>query len=129
MTWIIGATMVACVVFALIGPGPAALALPIGDPSALALAAVAGILAAGIPSVLFLTGIRAIGGTRTGVLMLFEPLVGVILAALLLNEALEPIQALGGLAILAAAVVLQRSSGTAESAGRNASALAAGVER
>jgi len=42
--------------------------------------------------------------------MLFEPVVGVALAAVLLNEALAPIQVLGGLAILAAAVILQRSA-------------------
>ena len=44
----------------------------------------------------FLTGIRAIGGTRAGILMLFEPLVGVTLAAALLDEALAPIQVVGG---------------------------------
>ena len=57
---------------------------------------------------LFLVGIRAIGGTRAGILMLIEPLVGVTLAALLLHEALLPIQVVGGGAILAAALLLQR---------------------
>jgi len=42
--------------------------------------------------------------------MLFEPLVGVTLAALLLHETLLPIQVAGGAAILAAAVVLQRTA-------------------
>jgi drug/metabolite transporter (DMT)-like permease len=41
--------------------------------------------------------------------MLFEPVVGVVLAAALLGEALGPLQAVGGAAILAAAVILQRS--------------------
>jgi drug/metabolite transporter (DMT)-like permease len=61
-------------------------------------------------------GIRAIGGTRAGILMLFEPLVGVTLAAALLQEALAPIQVVGGVAILAAALLLQRAapSGSAE---------------
>ena len=67
-----------------------------------------------IPSVLFLTGIRSIGGTRTGILMLFEPVVGVLLAAAWLDESLRPIQILGGVAILGAALLLQRSSRTPE---------------
>ena len=58
---------------------------------------------------MFLVGIRAIGGTRAGILMLVEPLVGVTLAALLLGEALAPIQAFGGAAILIAAVLVQRN--------------------
>jgi drug/metabolite transporter (DMT)-like permease len=68
------------------------------------------VFAAAIPSLLFLTGIRIIGGTRAATLMLLEPLVGVALAALLLNEALRPIQLVGGAAILAAAVVLQQAA-------------------
>jgi len=87
------------------------LATPLTSSSALGLSAIAGVLAAGIPSILFLRGIRTIGGTRTGILMLVEPLVGVILAALLLSERLAPIQVLGGGAILAAAILLQRSGG------------------
>jgi drug/metabolite transporter (DMT)-like permease len=129
MGWIIGTTMASCAVLTLLGGGAAVLALPLREPSALAIAAFTGIFAAGIPSILFLTGIRAIGGTRTGVLMLFEPVVGVALAALILGESLQPIQAVGGLAILAGAIVLQRSSPVAEAAGRKASALAGGIER
>ena len=41
--------------------------------------------------------------------MLIEPLVGVGLAALLLNESVGPIQVAGGLAILAGAVIIQRA--------------------
>lgn len=129
MTWIIGSTMIACALLAIAGAGAGtgALTVPLTEPRALGLAAVAGTVAAGIPSVLFLTGIRAIGGTRTGVLMLFEPVVGVALAALLLDEAIQPIQAAGGLAVLAAAVALQRS-GEPE-VGRDAAALAGVIER
>jgi drug/metabolite transporter (DMT)-like permease len=47
---------------------------------------------------------------RAGILMLIEPVVGVALAALLLNEGLQPVQLLGGLAILLAAIILQRSA-------------------
>ena len=67
----------------------------------------AGVVAAGVSSVLFLTAIRTIGGTRTGILMLWEPVVGVILAALWLGEALSPIQGAGGALVLLGAVVLQ----------------------
>jgi drug/metabolite transporter (DMT)-like permease len=80
-----------------------------------------GLFAAAIPSILFLTGIRLIGGTRAGILMLFEPVVGVALAAILLHEGLAPIQILGGLAVLAAAVILQR---TATPGGRTVAAPA-----
>jgi hypothetical protein len=63
---------------------------------------------------LFLTGIRLIGGTGAGILMLFEPVVGVALAAWLLDEGLTPIQVVGGLAILLAALILQRAAPSAE---------------
>ena len=92
------------------------IALAIGNPldvpvhggAALGLALLAGVLGAGIPSVLFLVGVRAIGGTRAGILMLLEPLVGVTLAAVFLREALAPVQIAGGTAILTAALLLQR---------------------
>ena len=71
---------------------------------------VAGVLAAGLASLLFLTAIRLIGGTRTGILMLFEPVVGVILAGLLLSESLAPLQLLGCALVLAGALVLQARS-------------------
>ena len=89
-------------------PGTA-LTYPLRDPSILPLLAFTGLFAAAIPSILFLTGIRRIGGTRAGILMLFEPVVGVALAALLLDERLTPIQVAGGLAVLGAALILQRS--------------------
>ncbi len=110
MGWILGVTaVVAAGISVAIGTG-VQLTLPAYSPDALGITAVAGIVAAVIPSVLFLTGIRTIGGTRTGILMLFEPVVGVILAAALLDEGLRPIQAIGGAAILGAAVLIQRSS-------------------
>jgi drug/metabolite transporter (DMT)-like permease len=70
----------------------------------------AGVVAAGVSSLLFLTAIRTIGGTRTGILMLLEPVVGVMLAALWLGEALGPVQLAGGGLVLAGALVLQLSS-------------------
>jgi drug/metabolite transporter (DMT)-like permease len=112
MGWAIGATAVACAIATLASGGP--LGVVFAQPGALAIVAFTGIFAAGIPSILFLTGIRAIGGTRAGILMLFEPLVGVTLAALLLHEALAPVQVAGGVAILAAAILLQRGAPAGE---------------
>lgn len=67
----------------------------------------AGVVAAGVSSLLFLSAIRMIGGTRTGILMLLEPVVGVALAAAWLGEVLVPVQILGGALVLAGALVLQ----------------------
>jgi DME family drug/metabolite transporter len=108
MGWILFVIAVSCI--ALAGALGNALDVPLRDGRALGLAALAGVAGAGLPSVLFLVGIRAIGGTRAGILMLIEPLVGVTLAALLLHEALLPIQVGGGAAILAAALLLQRGA-------------------
>ncbi|HUQ77927.1 MAG TPA: DMT family transporter [Patescibacteria group bacterium] len=106
--WVLLFATTATATLALIVGDP--LDLPLHEPRALVLAAFTGVAAAGVPSVLFLVGIRLIGGTRAGILMLFEPVVGVTLAAILLREALLPAQALGGVAILGAALLIQRSS-------------------
>lgn len=44
--------------------------------------------------------------------MLFEPVVGVALAAIFLGESLTPVQVAGAVAILGAAVILQRTART-----------------
>jgi DME family drug/metabolite transporter len=107
MAVVLGTTVVCSVVIAAVTGSATALTFPLDDPSVLPLLAFTGLFAAAIPSILFLTGIRRIGGTRAGILMLFEPVVGVALAAILLGESIAPVQVLGGLAILAAAVILQ----------------------
>jgi DME family drug/metabolite transporter len=106
MGWVLLVIAVACAGLALVLGNR--LDVPLRGGPALGLALLAGVAGAGIPSVLLLVGIRAIGGTRSGILMLIEPLVGVSLAALLLHEGLRPIQVVGGAAILAAAILLQR---------------------
>jgi drug/metabolite transporter (DMT)-like permease len=106
---VIATTLVCSLAVAALTGAGAALTFPLRDPSVLPLLAFTGLFAAAIPSILFLTGIRLIGGTRAGILMLFEPVVGVALAAILLNERLVPIQVVGGLAVLGAAFILQRS--------------------
>lgn len=110
MVVIIGSTVVYSVTIAALTGVGFALTYPLRDPSILPLLAFSGLFAAAIPSILFLAGIRQIGGTRAGIVMLFEPVVGVALAALLLDEGIAPIQIAGGLAILAAAIILQRSA-------------------
>jgi drug/metabolite transporter (DMT)-like permease len=101
-TSLIGASVVAVVA----GQG-SSLLVPLTSTEPWPYLLLGGVVAAGISSVLFLSAIRLIGGTRTGILMLLEPVVGVILAAALLGEALLPLQALGGVLVLAGALILQ----------------------
>jgi drug/metabolite transporter (DMT)-like permease len=110
MTTVLAISVIGAASVAILGGQADALAFPIRQPAILPLLLFTGIFAAAIPSLGFLAGIRAIGGTRAGILMLFEPVVGVVLAAWLLGEALAPIQLAGALAILGAAVILQRGS-------------------
>ncbi len=120
MTTVLLASGIGAVAVALVAGGVQSLAQPLANPNVLPLLAFTGIAAAAIPSLGFLTGIRLIGGTRAGILMLFEPVVGVALAAWLLSEALAPIQILGAIAILGAALLLQRSSRPAASGAADA---------
>jgi DME family drug/metabolite transporter len=115
MTTVLLASGIGALLVAAVASGFDALAFPISSPGVLPLLLFTGIVAAAIPSFGFLTGIRLIGGTRAGILMLFEPVVGVALAAWLLAEPLVPIQALGAVAILGAAVLLQRGGRPARS--------------
>lgn len=103
-----GATLLTAVVAIISGAGEALL-LPIEDPSLLPLLLLAGLAGAAVASTLLLLGIRLIGGTRTGVLMLIEPVVAAALAAALLAEGVTPVQIAGGAAILLAALLLQRA--------------------
>ena len=110
MAAILGAAAVLAAAAALLFGAGQELLLPLHQLEVLGLVAFAGIFGAAIPSLLFLVGIRRLGGTRAGILMLMEPVVGVSLAAIVLGEALHPIQAVGAAAILVAAVILQRAS-------------------
>jgi drug/metabolite transporter (DMT)-like permease len=115
-TILAGSALVAAVVSVATG-GMAALLQPLGKPPVVLLLVGIGLFAAALPSVLFLTGIRWIGGVRTGILMLFEPVVGVGLAAVLLQEGLQPLQLAGGATILLAALIVQRGTRTPSGAG------------
>ncbi len=110
MTAILGAAALLAAGSAVVLGGPADLVLPLREPAVLGLVVFAGLFGAAIPSLLFLVGIRRLGGMRAGILMLTEPVVGVLLAGVVLAEALAPVQAAGAASILAAAVVLQRAA-------------------
>lgn len=98
----VGGSIVAIVV----GQGDSLL-VPFTSPAPWPFLLLGGVVAAAVSSMLFLTAIRMIGGTRTGILMLLEPVVGAILAGLVLGEALGPVQLAGGGLVLLGALVLQ----------------------
>jgi drug/metabolite transporter (DMT)-like permease len=115
MTTVLLVSALGALAVALVAGGVGSITQPLASPDILPLLLFTGIAACALPSFGFLTGIRLIGGTRAGILMLFEPVVGVALAAWLLAEALAPIQVVGALAVLGAAVLLQRSASGAGS--------------
>jgi drug/metabolite transporter (DMT)-like permease len=104
---LVGAAVIATVT-SVVAEGPAAVLRPFGDLSLVGLLLVVGVFAAALPSLIFQDGIRRLGPVRAGTLMLFEPVVGVLLAAQLLGESLTAVQVAGGVAILAGAAVVQR---------------------
>lgn len=110
---ILAGSAVIAIVVTVVANGAGALALPVGDPGLLLLLVGVGLFVAALPSFMFLTGIRRLGPVRAGILMLFEPVVGAALAAVVLGEALVPLQLLGGATILAAAVLVQRARAAA----------------
>lgn len=68
----------------------------------------AGILGAALAKVWMLRGVRRVGGTRAAVLMLAEPITGVLLAAVVLGQGLTGIQLIGSVAVLGGALLAQR---------------------
>lgn len=77
-------------------------------------AAVVGILGAALAKVWMLRGVRRVGGTRAAVLMLAEPITGVALAAVLLGQGLTAGQVIGGVAVMAGALLAQRPAPAAK---------------
>ncbi len=59
--------------------------------------------------VTFFAGLKRIGPTTASTLSTFEPIVAVALAAIVLGETITPVQALGGILILIAVVILSRN--------------------
>lgn len=78
------------------------------DPAAWAAVAIAGVLGATAAKVWLLRGVRLLGGTRTAVMMLLEPVAGALLAAAVLDQGITLLEAAGGLIILVAALLVQR---------------------
>ena len=108
-TWLVAAGMVVgAIALALVGD-VSTLSAPFTQSQLWIWVLAAGITGAAIPTVWFMGGISRIGPSRTAILMTFEPLVGVTLAALLLGEQPVPLQLVGGAAVVVAAVVLQTS--------------------
>jgi drug/metabolite transporter (DMT)-like permease len=83
------------------------LAAPLRSSAALWPVVVAGIVGAGIPTASYIAGIRRLGAPRAAILANFEPVVGVLLAAVLLGEQPTLVQLLGGAMIIVAGVILQ----------------------
>ncbi len=86
------------------------LLLPFRDASLWPLLIFAGVIAAAIPTMLLLTGIRMLGPSRASMLQIFEPVVGSVLAAIFLSQQLYLVQIIGGACILFAAYILQRNA-------------------
>jgi len=84
------------------------------SPIAWIAAGVAGILGAALAKVWMLRGVRRVGGTRAAVLMLAEPLTGVVLAAVLLGQGLTGAQVVGGIAVMTGALLAQRPAPAAD---------------
>jgi len=80
----------------------------VGSPTAWLAVGVAGLVGAAMAKVFVLRAVRRVGGTRTSVLMLSEPLAGVGLAAVMLGQGLTLEQALGGIGVLVGAMLAQR---------------------
>jgi drug/metabolite transporter (DMT)-like permease len=55
----------------------------------------------------FFAGLRLIGATNASIISMLEPLITVLLSALLLGERITPLQGLGGVVLLSGAVILQ----------------------
>jgi drug/metabolite transporter (DMT)-like permease len=127
MTVVLATSAGVATLLALAGGALSTVWLPLSEPNLQGLMLLTGIFAAGIPSFLFLAGIRWIGGVRAGILMLAQAPVGVALAALFLRESIGPVQIAGGLAILAAAVVIQRAGAPGEATAESEAAVVATV--
>jgi drug/metabolite transporter (DMT)-like permease len=90
----------------LLGQGPT-ITDPLDAPWAWGLILTAGIVGAAVPAVLTIAGYRRVGPTRGAVLMLMEPVTGVLLASILLAERPSPLQLAGGALVLVGAGLVQ----------------------
>ena len=77
---------------------------------------VMGVGSALVPFKLFYAGLKRLSPAQTGILATLEPVVAVLSSALLLREGLRPLQWLGALCVLAAAMLATRLSSELRSA-------------
>ncbi|HSH21962.1 MAG TPA: DMT family transporter [Candidatus Caenarcaniphilales bacterium] len=101
-----GALLVSLLLIVLLGEMPQLLH-PIRDSRSWVWLVAGGVAGAAIPTTALLAGMGLIGPSRAAILMTFEPVVGVALAAVLLGEQPVPLQLVGGACVLAAAAILQ----------------------
>jgi drug/metabolite transporter (DMT)-like permease len=118
--WVILAAVLMTLPLALLLGDTGALVGPLADARAWAPVLFGGLAAAAIATTAFVAGIGMIGPSRAAIMMTVEPVVGVLLAALLLGEQSTPIQLLGGVAVIVAAVVLQMAPRGAAAAAEQA---------
>lgn len=85
----------------------------LASPMAWAAVLIGGILGAAMAKVWMLRAVRRVGGTRAAVLMLVEPVTGVLLAAILLGQGTTGLQLVGGVGVLAGALLAQRPASAA----------------
>jgi drug/metabolite transporter (DMT)-like permease len=110
---VFASSVVFSLAFGIVAGGMASLAIPLGEPKLLGVVALLGIVGAAIPGILVLSAIRSIGPTRTGILLLLEPVIAVVLAAVLLGQQVVPLQLVGGVLVLAGGVLVQLYPGGA----------------
>ena len=125
ITFVLAVSTTIAATLALVTGGAGAIVLPFANANLLLVLVVAGVVAAAVPSYLFLAGIRSIGGVRAGILMLVQAPVGVLLAAVFLAEGITLVQVAGGAAILVAAAIIQRGAGSSSSLPPETSAASA----
>jgi len=75
----------------------------------LAYAVALAVFATLLPILLFLKGLKLIGAARAGVIGTMEPLVTVVLAALVLGSVLGPFEVVGGAMIVGASLLIHRA--------------------
>ena len=80
---------------------------PLAGTTSLAIVVFAGTVGAGLPTLAFIIGIRRLGPPRAAILATLEPVVAVILAAVLLAEIPTAVQLVGGALVISGGVLSQ----------------------
>jgi drug/metabolite transporter (DMT)-like permease len=107
-----GGALVYLAIAAVVGTLPSIIE-PLASPAGLGIIVFAGTIGAGLPTLAFVMGIRRLGPPRAAILATLEPVVGVLLAAVLLAEIPAPVQLLGGALVIAGGALSQLGGGPA----------------